>query len=668
MLMNRRALLLFAVVVVPAALPAEELPEEPPARLPEVVVTGARLPDEGVALETFPANVTVLTESDIAASPAFTLPELLRQQVGLVPLDTVGFGQFANVSLRGYGERTGLLVLVDGVRVNDAGDSTFPFLWNTIPLESIERVEIIRGGASTTYGEGALGGVINIITKKGADRPLALSVTGTGGNLGYYDAHAEAGGSLESFQYQLSGERQEWAGWRDASGFRSWTAIARPTVNTPLGRLTLGYYFHDETVENPGVLTPEQFRANPRQKGDTSFVFDNTIHRGTLDYSTQFGSGWKLLANVFGQSFDTESFSAFGRGRIEQPNFGATMQASYRSQLFGRENLLTLGAEIVRQDFRSLFDSVFGTFTTGADNWTASGFVQNTLNLTPKLALTGGVRFDHREWDVVVLDPFNPSIRQDKHADVWSPKVSVSYEIAEKVFGWATVSRSFRLPTGFDIGAAGSAPGELFFANPNVDPVDARSVEIGVRCRRSALLGGSITYFYSDVNDDILFNPFSFQNENFDSVRQGVELALNSRPADWIDFYFTAAFTDARFDGGAFDANRLPLVAQWQLTGGANWRPRALRGWQFTLESVHLRGQLPANDLRNDFAANQYTLLNAKARYQWRDVTFFAAVNNILDRLFQSFPSVATDFLGNQEQRFNAAPGISFQVGATARF
>ena len=268
-------------------------------RLPTLVVTGARLPDEHAALETFPANVTVLDRQQLADSPAFNLTDALRQQVGLVSLDTVGFGQFANISMRGFGERTGTLILVDGVRVNDAGDSTAPFLWNSLPLDSIDRVEIIRGGASTTYGEGALGGVINIITKRAADKPITATLTGSGGNLGYYDANLDVSGKLDAFQYNVTGERKEWDGWRDASGYRSWSAVARPSFDTPVGRFTLGYYFHDDTVENPGVLTPAQFAADPRQAGANTFVFVNTQHRGTLDYAKVWDTGWSLVEKSY---------------------------------------------------------------------------------------------------------------------------------------------------------------------------------------------------------------------------------------------------------------------------------------------------------------------------------------------------------------------------------
>jgi outer membrane receptor protein involved in Fe transport len=277
---------------------------------------------------------------------------------------------------------------------------------------------------------------------------------------------------------------------------------------------------------------------------------------------------------------------------------------------------------------------------------------------------TIGGRFDHRDWQVVVLDPFDPALREDKRAGVWSYKAALTGRPADQVTTWLSASRSFRLPSGFDIGAAGSAPGTLFLANPNIQPVDARTLEAGARCDRSRWLAGSLDYFYSQVDNDILFNPFTFENENFNSIRQGVELTLTSRPLDWLDFYYTTAFTDARFDGGAFDGHHLPLVPEWQLTGGVNWRP--LKGWQFTVEAVHIRDQVANNDLNNLFPRNQYTVLNARAAYRWKRVSIFVAVNNLLDRLYETYPATASGI--PQQRGFNPAPGINAQAGASLTF
>jgi iron complex outermembrane receptor protein len=629
-----------------------------------IVVTDSRLPARTIPLRKFPANVTVINRADIAASSASNVVELLSQRVGLLPTDTVGFGQFANITLRGFAEKTGALVLVDGQRVNDAGASDLPFLWNSIPLDNIERIEVIRGGASSVYGEGAIAGVINIVTKGGAQQLFSPAAQVSGGNLGFFAAHAEASGQKDKFGYFASLDHRQWDGWRDLSGFRGWSGILKPSLETDAGNFALGYYFHRERSENPGNLTAAAFAANPRQAGAFPTIFESEIHRFSLDYSRAFDNGWTLLAKPFGQIFDSRSESGFGVSEIAQPNYGVTVQATASGKLYGRDNQLTIGAELMQQDFRSDFISAFGVFTTIADHWTGSIFLQDTLDITDRVAVTAGARYDHREWGVQSLSPFPPDIIEKKHADVFSPKAGVTVELAEQTTAYASVSRAFRLPGGFDIGAAGAAPGQLFFANPGIKPVESRSFEIGARTSRHKWLGGSVAYFYSDVQNDILFNPFTFMNENFNSIRQGVELTLNSQPREQVDFYFTTAWTDATFDGGSFDGKQLPLTVRWQVTGGVNFRP--VEGLRFTLEALHACGQVPINDTTNAFPRNDYTVLNARVNFQRGNFNLFAAINNLLDERYEAFPAVTSG--APQSRSFNPAPGINFQIGGGVKF
>lgn len=637
-------------------------------QLPGIVITGARLPDETVPLDKFPANVTVITRQDIDSSPAVTLPDLLHRQVGFMPLDTVGFGSTdAGFSLRGYADKPGTLILVDGVRVNDAGDGFF--LWNSVPLSNIDHVEIIRGGSSTTYGEGAIGGVINIVTKKPDEaKPFNFVATGVGGNLGYYSGHIEMSGATNSFSYVASADRQAWEGWRDFSASRGWTGSIKPSFDTAAGRFTFSYLYHDEYSENPGPLAQDQYNSNPKYSDPSrQTLFLNRLHRIGLSYSKTVDENWTLLGNISGQIYNIQSTSAFGTSYIKQPNVTGTLQATYKSEVFGMENALTFGGEAENQNFDSLFQSGFGDFTSLANNWTAGTFVQDNLEVTKKLTFSAGLRFDHRHWDVVSLSPFPPDIHQPRDADVWSPKWSANYEWIDKVSSWVSLSQAYKLPTGFDIGTAGSAPGTLFFSNPSIAPVNARTVEVGTRVDKWKELSGTVTYYYSDVKNDIVFDPYAFQNLNFDSVKQGVELSLNSRPCDYVEFFYNTAYTDSHFHGGPYADNRLPLVPTWLLSGGVSVYP--VKNLKWSLEAVHVTGQVVENDLMNAFPRNQYTVLNTKVSYAWRQFTAFAAVNNLTNVRYQQFPTSGFDFgVGAVVERLNPSPGLNFQLGLTARF
>ncbi|MEQ2005968.1 MAG: TonB-dependent receptor [Limisphaerales bacterium] len=646
------------LAILSAAAVAQEKPTNSPVQLPPLVITATRLPEETIALEKVPANVTVITREAIAQSPAFTLPELLRQQVGFTSLDTVGFaGQQSQFSLRGFGDKSGTLILVDGVRANDAGGGFF--LWNSVPLAAIERVEIIRGGASTIYGEGAAAGVINIITKEAANKPLSGSVGASGGNLGFYQGNFALTGRTNALSYVVTGSRNEWAGWRDGANYRGWNILAKPSVETPAGRFTFGYQFHDDYSENADVLTPAQFAANPRQRGATQFTFEQELHRGWVDYHKTFEEAWTVNAKAFATK-DNGFGTGFAKVTTVQPSHGGTLQVDWKTEPWQRANTLTFGGEVVRQEFAQTIEG-FGTTTTVLDSTTLSFFAQDTLQLLPKLSLAAGVRFDHRSssLDIPNLFPPPPPFTGTKQNNVWSPKVSLSYEFAEKSSAWASLSQAYRLPSANDI-----VSGDPRFAsNASLVPVNARTVEFGMRSQRHALLGGSVAYYHSWVDDDIFSDPATFGNNNANAIRQGVELALNSRPAEWMDLDFSATWSDAHFTSGAYAGQQQVLVPDWQLNGGVNFRPAA--GWTWRVETVYVTGQRHFNDLPNTVSQNTYTVVNTKLSYQWKNLTTYASVNNLLDRLYEQFPTYNAFVTA---LRHNPAPGINFQLGVTVTF
>ena len=635
-------------------------------RLPEVVVTAARLPDDTVSAEHYPAHVTVLTQQDIESTPAFTLPELLRQQAGFSLFDSSGgFGaHLAPFGLRGYGEKSGTLVLVDGVRMNDAG--TGFFLWNSVPLANIERVEIIRGGASTIYGEGAAGGVINIVTKAPSAKPLSISAGAEAGNLGYYAGHLELSGRTNSFSYLFSGNREAWSGWRDASSFRSWNMLGKLAAETPAGRFSLSYTHQTEFSENPGQLTAAQFQANPRQASPAPFGrfnFKDRLHRGSLDYAKEFTHGWSVNAKFYGQSYDTD-FPAFtGAGR--ESGYGGVLQASQESELFGHGNTLTFGGEGIGQDFDQRFG---GGAPTVHDSTLLGAFVRDELKLWERTTLTAGLRFDHRRTFLDVPFPTFPAppFTGMKENNVWSPSVSLTQGLAEKTSAWLSFSQSHRLPSANDV-VSGSP---VFGSSPGLVPLSARTFEVGLRSDRCAWLGGSLAYFHSWVRNDIFTDPnlfFGFgANANADAVRRGVELSLKSRPAEWVELFGTTTYTESRFDGGAYDGKRQALVPEWQLTSGISLLPA--KGWKWTVENQFISGQTRMNDIGNVLPTNVYDVLNTRVSYQWRQFTAFAAVNNLLDRLYEQSPSVTLPGTGPIAPSYSPAAGINFRIGASVAF
>lgn len=647
----KKTILASLAAVFAAATPSLAQSTNPVVQLDAVRVTASRLPQDTLPAADYPGNVSVITRADIERSPNFNLQDILAQQVGFTPLDTVGFGtQTAPFGMRGYAEKASTLVLVDGVRVNDAGDGFF--LWNSVPIENIERIEIIRGGASTIYGEGAAAGVINIITKAGSPDPFSSNVSFSGGNYGYYDGHLELSGTEKGVTWRFNADREEWAGWRDGANFRSWNLGGRLGTTLPIGRLSLAYTFHTQYSENPGNLTPAQFQANPRQVGGTLFTFENEVHRLNLGYQHEIESGWKLAANFHVRSYNTFS-TGFGPVITEQPSIGFIGQASHEHEFLHRDNRFTLGGEVRRQDF---FQTGFGS--TIFDTFDSSVFFEDRIELSPRTAFTAGARYDDRSSSIVL--PF-PVFRGEKDNTQWSYKFSLDHDLTEKTRLWSSWSLAYRLPSANDVVSSSPA----FPGNPELVPLQSRTAEIGFRSQLHRLLETTFAYYYSDVKDDIYSEtgaPAFGGANNADVIRQGVELSLKSRPTKALSLYFNTAYAEAEFDGGPRDGNRLVQVPKWQINAGLTLQPD--EHWTFTLNNVYVGGQVRFFDLANALPTNAYNVLNARLAYRWCRYETFVAVNNLLDRVYEQFP--ASTFAGAIAR--NPAPGISFRVGLNAKF
>jgi iron complex outermembrane receptor protein len=190
-----------------------------------VIVSGSRFEEN---LNEVPANVQVITREEIAESTSSNIPDILSQIGGLNVRNTAG-GQLnlgATVDMGGYGPTANstTLVLVDGQRINSIDSSSVS--WESIPLDSINRIEILRGGASVQYGNGALGGVINIITN-GGSRNLNQASTSFG-SFNTLVNNAILRNTVDQTTLQLSANTSNTNGWRHGRGCAALSSCAHP--------------------------------------------------------------------------------------------------------------------------------------------------------------------------------------------------------------------------------------------------------------------------------------------------------------------------------------------------------------------------------------------------------------------------------------------------------
>ncbi|NTW16932.1 MAG: TonB-dependent receptor, partial [Syntrophaceae bacterium] len=178
-------------------------PQDKPIVMDEVVVTATRDTEE---IRKVPANVSVITAEQIEKSGATTIPEILEKLESIQFRSYSGNASQSAMDMRGFGGDNPFgktLIMLDGRRLNRPDMSSIN--WLQVPLNNVERIEVVRGASSVLYGDAAIGGVINIITKKG-DGPPKFNASVIAGRYGLHDERVSVSGSTDKWTYALNGE------------------------------------------------------------------------------------------------------------------------------------------------------------------------------------------------------------------------------------------------------------------------------------------------------------------------------------------------------------------------------------------------------------------------------------------------------------------------------
>jgi len=324
--------------------------------LEKIVITPYRYAE---ILEKTSSSVSVISQNEIKKSNAQRVIDVLRIVPGLNVRDLYGNGARAAVDIAGFGEHAALnvLVLVDGRRINDADMSGVD--WSQIPLEQVERIEVMRGGSGAVlYGENASSGVINIITRKGTGKPKVNLQTG----YGSYDANKQRlsieGGEIDKFSYLFSGMRQATHGYRKNTfnKEKDFASKLECNFNEDLS-LHFSSGFHESAFGLPGALFQHHIDEHSRRwarYGDDSvdtrdfyFLLGPRIDLwGNGNFDIDFSYRQKEMDSYFLTSqINTR------KSKIE--TFSLTPKYTLAHAVLGRDNKLIAGIDY----YRALYDS-----------------------------------------------------------------------------------------------------------------------------------------------------------------------------------------------------------------------------------------------------------------------------------------------------------------------
>ena len=608
-----------AGLLAAAAVLASPFASAQPATLPETRVTATRFPE---LLETLPLGVSVIQAGEIRASGATSVNEAIMRLLG-VPgrQDLYGGGEY-QLDLRGFGTTAdnNQVVVLDGIRLSEADLSGTRLAG--IPIESVERIEVLRGSGAVLYGEGATGGVIVITTKAGSGRQQATggSLYGAIGSQDLRDLRASATlapGNGFSLDAHVQDRRSD--GWRDNQDSELQAGTVTAQWAGDWLRIGARLARDDLDARLPGALSAAQYEANPRQASRPDDWATIRNDRAAVFAQAELGA-WQLAFDAGRRDKELRSYNvtAFGAMRydydVEAHNYG--LRARHEGRFGGVGNTLVLGADVHEWQ-----RDVLGAFASTATQRSRGFYAKDDVTLQGGTRISLGARTER-------IDKDSAGTTLDDRQHAW--ELGVSHPFAAGVTGWARVGRSFRLAN----------VDEFSFTTPGrmLEPQVSRDAELGARWsygdgRLEARL------YRSNLRNEIgydpaglgAFGPFG-ANVNFDPTRrQGLELDWNHAVTPAFGVRLHAAWRQATFRSGPYAGNDVPLVPRRSAAVRADWTP--LAGHRLSGGVNWVSSQHP--DFANACSMPSYT--TADARYAWQfhpRAELAVGVTNLFDRRF----------------------------------
>jgi len=581
-------------------------------QIEEVVVTGT---PTKVNRNNVPLSVSVVNRATIEESDESALLPILNGRVpGLFVTErgVTGFGVAAGsagqISIRGVGGNptTGVLMLIDG-HPQFMGIMGHP-LPDSYVASDAERVEVIRGPASILYGTNAMGGVINIITKKQTQEGIHGNARVSYGSYNTQKYMGSVGYKKEKFSAFISGNHDQTDGHRSHSDFKITNGYTK-----------LGYSFNEHFYATADFSLASYKAADPGpdtinakvgetidiMRGYGAFTLQNEFEKasGAFKFFYNFGEhditdGFHSLDNNFGVNF-YESLHLFEGNSV-------TAGIDYTQYGGMAENLKAMGGKGIV--FADTTVTEFGTYL----------FVQQTL--AENLTLNAGLRYQNHS----------------QYGDQWIPSAGFAWKLGELTTWKGNVSKGFRSPTIREL--------FLWGPNPNLNPETIISYETGIsKLFLNNKMSTELTVYSLSGDNLIVTVPNQGLQNSGEVNNKGIEVAINAEVTENLTLNATYSYIHME--------NPVYATPEHHIYFNANYRLNKL----LLTANIQQISNLD-NDPAPNFNFENYTLLNAKASYNLlKNLSLYVSAENLLNQTYavnQYYTMPGTTVFGGINFRF----------------
>jgi Fe(3+) dicitrate transport protein len=475
----------------------------------------------------------------------------------------------------------------------------YPEAYYNPPMEAVETIELVRGGASLQFGP-QFGGMLNYVLKRETKKKFSFETQNTVGSYNMVSSYNAIGGNYKKFSYYVYNHSRSGNGWRENNQYtvRNTHAFVeyRFTENT---KISAEYTNMDYEMQQPGGLTDEQYNANSRQSGRERNWFGTPWNVFSVNFETKFNDKWSSNTKLFGLIAERNSigFTAtpniedainpltnqFANRRVDRDfyeNFGMENRNIYQYQLGKTKHNLAFGLRLYKADTNRKQN---GIGTTGSDfdlttsndfprslNFSTQNlafFAENQFRVTEKFSVTPGMRFEHitSTADGLFGTSGNNTVALNEKTLVRNkPLLGLGLEYKFNTTNiYANFSQAYRPVLFSDL----TPPAVTDVIDPNLKDADGFNADLGFRGTFQKILNFDFSLFYLSynnrvggvrqfVNNDPTQGTFLFRTNLGETVNKGIESFVNlnitqlagiDKPYGNLDVFASMSFIDSRY-------------------------------------------------------------------------------------------------------------------------
>ncbi len=591
----------------------------------------------------FSYPIKVFTKEDINNAGVSTLVEFLKKTSLINVSDWYGNGVKANVDLMGFGDNalSNILILIDGRRMNDIDLSGVD--WTQIPLDNIQKIEVIKGGGIVLYGDNSCGGIINIITRKHSQDITEGEVKIEGGSYSKTKETLYIKGGKENFSFSIYNGYTSTNGYRENSHYRS--KYINLNINYKINsnfRLVWEGSHHAYHYGLAGALYESDLNSGYSRR-DSKYPNDNAELDDDYVAFSFIGNIFRNVKSILKISYrekdGADNWLSYGgwNSIVDKhiTNFIVTPSIILFLNTLNLFHKIVVGLDILSADFSADTDdlSVFDMDNyTDIDRNYQSLFINDVISLNDKVTVNLGVRVQKENF-TFDYSSSSMSIDEQIHFKEESYETGVSYQLNQSSNLFINLARAFRIPKTDEYFSSFSVPP----VNKDLLPQHSKIIVGGINYTLNNKARINLDVFFMEINNEIYYNPLSYTNDNYNKT-QHEGFNINMSLPLYYNTYLSVGyrFTKAKFKKGKFDGKNIPAVPRSKLIFSIKYH--FLKHFSLFIDTSYRSKVYLINDLNNSLSKlDNFWITNIRINFVKKNIEFYLGINNVFNEKYSEY-------------------------------